>query len=321
MADASIDLSIIIVTWNARKYMHDCLKSIKEQQMDLSMEIIVVDNASSDGTAALVREEFPDVTLMENECNLGFARGNNVGIRISKGKYLFLVNPDVIVLPGCLQRLASHLAADPSVGVVGPRMLGPDRKVSRSTMRFPTPWNALCRALALDSLFKRSKLFGGYLMSDFQHDTTADVEILNGWFWAANRDAVERVGLLNEELFMYGDDLDWCHRFYQAGYRAVYCADAEAIHYGGGTTARAPAYFYVERQRANIQYWKTYHGGFAVAIYIGTVWLNEAARILGYAGLFLFKKSARTRAAYKIKLSIACLSWLSGLRSNKNAVA
>jgi GT2 family glycosyltransferase len=321
MSEATVDISVVIVTWNARKYMRDCLKSIQEQETGLSTEIIVVDNASSDGTAALIREEFPTVKLIQSKQNLGFARGNNVGLRIASGKYLFLVNPDVIVLPGCLSRLVSHLDRNPSIGIVGPRMLGPNGQVSRSTMRFPTPWNALCRALALDSLFKRSRLFGGYLMKDFRHDTTADVDILNGWFWAAKREAVDRVGLLDENLFMYGDDLDWCHRFHRAGYRAVYCADAEAIHYGGGTTSRAPAYFYVERQRANIQYWKTYHTWPAVAIYILTVWLNEAVRILGYAAVFLFRKSARSRAAYKLKLSLACLSWLSGIRSNTEATA
>jgi len=318
----SVDLSVVIVTWNARKYMPDCLKSIQQQDTHaLSMEIVVVDNASSDSTAELIHQNFPTVKLVQSEVNLGFARANNVGISHTTGKYLFLINPDVIVLPGCLKHIIDALEAEPSVGLIGPRMLGPDKTVRRSTMRFPTPWNSFCRALALDSLFKRSKLFGGFLMTDFNHNRTADVDILNGWFWAVKREALDRVGGLDDHLFMYGDDLDWSYRFHRAGYRNVYCATAEAIHFGGGTTAKAPVYFYIERQRANIQFWRKYHSNVGVGFYLLTVLLNEVVRLLGYSTLFIVKKSSRANAFLKMKLSAACLLWLSGVRSNKAATA
>jgi len=321
MESTPVEVSIVIVTWNAARYMVDCLKSL-ERQTALPTEIIVVDNASSDGTARLIRDRFPDVILVESDRNLGFAKANNVGIARSKGRFLFLVNPDVIVMPGCLNTLVNHMKSDPSVGLVGPGMLGPeDRIVRRSTMRFPTPWNALCRALALDSIFKRSRTFGGFMMNDFAHDRNADVEILNGWFWGVRRDAVEQVGVLDDQLFMYGDDLDWSYRFHRAGYRNLFCADAAAIHYGGGTTAKAPAYFYIERQRANIQFWQKYHDRSAVAFYVFTIWLHELVCILGYCGVFLCRKSARGKAAYKIGMSKACLLWLLGLRSNEKALA
>jgi GT2 family glycosyltransferase len=317
-----VGLSIVVVTWNARKYMPECLKSIQEQETGgLSMETIVVDNASSDSTAELIRHDFPAVKLIQSEINLGFARANNVGIGHAKGKYLFLINPDVIVLPGCLKQIIDALESEPSVGLLGPRMLGPDKTVRRSTMRFPTPWNSFCRALALDSLFKRSKLFGGFLMADFKHDRTTDVDILNGWFWAVKRDALNHVGGLDDHLFMYGDDLDWSYRFHRAGYRNVYCSTAEAIHFGGGTTAKAPVYFYIERQRANIQFWRKYHSPVAVGFYLLTVLLNEVVRLLGYSALFMVKKSSRANAILKMKLSAACLLWLSGVRSNKAATA
>jgi len=315
------DVSVIIVTWNAARYMRDCLKSVEEQNTGLSTEIIVVDNASADETADLVRNEFPNVKLIRNETNLGFARGNNVGIRESKGRYLFLINPDVIVLPGCLKNLITHLEQDPSIGLAGPKMLGADRIVQRSTMRFPTPWNSFCRALALDVIFKGSKLFGGFLMSDFDHDRVADVDILNGWFWAVSREALNRVGGLDDQLFMYGDDLDWSYRFHQAGYRVVFCPDAESVHYGGGTTLKAPTYFYIERQRSNLQFWRKFYSRFDVALYILTVLLNETLRVLGHSIRFLFNKSARPDAAFKVKRSAACISWLLGMRSNKRAVA
>jgi GT2 family glycosyltransferase len=321
MVDTNIEISIVIVTWNAKKYMRDCLKSLEDQDTGVPTEIIVVDNASTDGTADLIRSEFPNVKLVENEKNLGFARGNNVGLRRSSGKYVFLINPDVIVLPGCLKSLIAQLDQDTSIGLVGPRMLDADRIVRRSTMRFPTPWNTFCRSFALHAIFRGSKTFGGYLMSDFKNDRTLDVDILNGWFWATTREALNRVGGLDEQLFMYGDDLDWSYRFYQAGYRRVYCADAAAVHYGGGTTAKSPVYFYIERQRADLQFWIKYHGRLAVTFYILMVLLNEWIRVIGHSIVFVFRKSARSDAAYKVKRSWACIWWLLGVRPNKPAIA
>lgn len=317
----NIDISFVVVTWNAKRYMRACLRSLQNESTGMSTEIIVVDNASSDGTCELIRSEFPEVTVIENDKNLGFARGNNVGLREAKGKYIFLINPDVIVLPGCIKTLIAHLSEDPSIGLVGPRMLDADRIARRSTMRFPMPWHSFCRALALDVIFKGSATFGGYLMSDFDHDRVMDVDILNGWFWATRRDAFNRVGGLDEQLFMYGDDLDWSYRFYKAGYRRLYCADAEAVHYGGGTTAKAPVYFYIERQRADIQYWRKYHGRGAVMFYLLMVLLNECVRVIGHGIRYLFKRSARSDASYKVRRSWACIGWLLGLRRNEIVVA
>jgi len=321
MTNSTVDLSVVIVTWNAKKYIGACLSSIQEQSTCTSMETIVVDNHSSDGTPDMVRKDYPGVILIENDSNLGFARANNVGIRISRGKCLFLINPDVIVLPHCLERLAAHINREPSIGLAGPRMLAPNGSVQRSTMRFPTPWNSICRALALDRIFKGSKTFGGFLMSDFQHDRIVDVDILNGWFWAARREAVDRVGLLDETLFMYGDDLDWSYRFHECGYRVVFCADAEAIHYGGGTTAKAPTFFYIERQRANIQFWRKYYSPFQVGLYLGSILLNEVIRVVGYCVVFVFNKGSRNDASAKIRRSVALLAWFVGLRSNRTGLA
>lgn len=317
MTDEKIEISIVIVTWNAIGYARDCLRSIQHQKTSRSIETIVVDNASTDGTADMVRTEFPQVKLVQSDRNLGFARANNVGIRLTKGKYIFLINPDVIVLDGCLDRLLDFMEKNPSVGLAGPRMLGPDGGVRRSTMRFPSVWNSFCRALSLDKLFKGSKIFGGFLMTDFKHDRTMDVDILNGWFWAARRESLDKIGLLNENLFMYGDDLDWCYRFHKGRCRVVFCAEAEAIHFGGGTTARAPVQFYIEMQKANLQFWRTHYGQFKMSLYLLTIWLHEMSQVAGYGIVYLLKKSGRDYAAAKIERSAACLSWLAGGRSKE----
>jgi GT2 family glycosyltransferase len=305
--------SIVIVTWNCRTYAAECLASLDKQRISFPMEVIVVDNASSDGTPERIASQFPHVQLIRSERNLGFAKANNIGIAATRGKYLFLINPDVNVAPGCLQKMCDYMEQGPSVGLLGPKMLGPDGAVARSTMRFPTLWNSLCRALALDVLFKRSRIFGGFLMRDFQHDEVRAVDVLNGWFWMARRNAVDEVGLLDEQLFMYGDDLDWCRRFHQAHWRVVFYAPAEAVHYGGGTTANSPIPFYIALQRANLQYWAKHHGRLPMAGYFLVTFIHHLARILGYAGKYAFWRSARDDAAFKLKRSLAAIFWLTGL--------
>jgi hypothetical protein len=255
------------------------------------------------------------VKLIETGANLGFAAGNNVGSKVAAGKYLCLVNPDVIIPPDCLGKLASYLAQHADIGLLGPRMLGPNGEVRRSCLRFPTLWNSFLRALALDSFFKGTGLLGGYVMGDFHFDRIMDVEILNGWFWLARREAIEQVGLLDERFFMYGEDMDWCRRFHSAGWRVVFYPEAEAIHFGGASSAHAPVRFYLEQQRAGILYWKKYHGRISTFFYLFTLWLNQALRILGHGLVYLAKRSSRPTAGYKVRQSYACMRWLMGAKA------
>lgn len=313
----AITISIVIVTWNCKAYASECLKSLDRQLHRFPTELIVVDNASSDGTPELIAADFPHVRLIKSNRNLGFAKGNNVGISASRGKYVCLINPDVIVTADCLGKLVDYMECEPTVGLLGPKMLDPAGRIARSTMRFPTLWNSLCRALALDAIFKRSPTFGGYLMRDFQHDEERDVEILNGWFWMARRSAMEEVGVLDEQLFMYGDDLDWCRRFHTHGWRVVFYAQAEAIHYGGGSSVNAPIPCYLAMQRANLQYWKKHKGGFLTMSFFIVTCLHHLARILGYGVIFTAKPGSRSEASAKLRRSSFALFWLIGLGSSR----
>ena len=216
-------------------------------------EIIVVDNASTDGTVDMLEQHFPEVRVIRSQENLGFAKANNVGIRTSRGRYLALINPDVKLLSGCLERALAAIEAEPSIGVLGPAMIGRDGAIHRSGMRFPTLWNCVCDALMLHRLFGRRPIFGGQSMADFDWSSPRDVEVLNGWFWLIRRNALSEVGLLDEQFFMYGEDMDWCKRFYDGGWRIVFAPDAAAIHYGGGSAEQAPTRFYLEMQKANLQ--------------------------------------------------------------------
>jgi|SRR2546427_5199039 len=170
-----MNLSVIIVTWNAKRIVRECLESLVKHTKDLNTEIIVVDNASSDGTSQLKREHLPHVKLRQKDANLGFTRANNIGVWLSTGKYVCLVNSDVVVPANCLEKMAQHMEQHPDIGMLGPKMFLPEGTIGQSCLRFPSVWNWFCRALALDRLFKGSRLLGGFLMTDFCYDRVMDV--------------------------------------------------------------------------------------------------------------------------------------------------
>jgi hypothetical protein len=211
--------------------------------------------------------------------------------------------------------MMAFMEQEPRVGLLGPKMIDGFGTLRRSTMRFPTLWNSLCRAIALDSLFKSSPRFGGSLMWDFRHDTTKDVDVLAGWFWMARRAALSEVGLLDERLFMYGDDLDWCRRYRSAGWRVVFFAEAESIHYRGGTTARAPVGFHLAQQRSRLQYWRKHHGWSGAVGYWLIACLHHLIRAVAYALVYPLRQSPPSRL--KFQQSAASVLWLLGLRFRK----
>lgn len=305
-------LSVVVVTWNARKYVQECLDSLHAYK-DLPTEIIVVDNASTDGTPQFILQSYPRIVLFRNSDNLGFASGNNLGIEHSRGKYLLLVNSDVNLPPHCLTALVSYMEENRDIGLLGPQMRGPSGDVRRSTMRYPTLWNSFCRAFALDRAWKSSRHFGGQMMLDFAHDRTTDVEVLNGWFWVVRREALSTVGLLDTRFFMYGEDLDWCYRFRTAGWRVVFYSDANALHYGGASSSAAPVRFYVEMHRANFQYWRKHHSRVSQFCYGSIVVAHHMLRIFGYSAVYAVRHRTRSEIAHKLRRSLALLKWLVGL--------
>jgi GT2 family glycosyltransferase len=304
-------ISIVIVVWNAKKYVLECLDSLKENLAEIraEVEVIIVDNASTDGSAELVEQRFPEFKLIRNADNLGFSKANNIGIAQASGDYICLVNSDVKFVDDCLSPMLRYLEDNPGVAMIGPKMLTAKGEAARSTMRFPTIWNSLTRALALDRVFRHSAFFGGHLMSDFDHQRTIPVEVLNGWFLLMRRSALEKVGLLDPQFFMYGEDVDWCYRFHQAGQKLVFFAGAGAIHYGGASSASAPLRFHIEMYRANLQYWRKHHGWLAQQLFLQTLAIYDTARMPGLALCYLFLPSQRQNIVFKLKRSLACLQW------------
>jgi len=275
------DISIVITSWNAKSFLLQCLQSIVEKGIKHSVEVIVVDNGSTDGSCEAVKEKFRDVVLIENAENQGFAKANNIGMLSSKGRYICLVNSDIKVLNGCLDRMVNYMDQNQQVGMLGPKVLWGDMTLQSSCRMVPTLWNNFCPAVGLNRIFRRSKLFSGEHMLYFQHDRIERVDVLVGCFMMVRREAIEKVGLLDERFFIYGEDIDWCKRFWDAGWEVVFFPFAEVIHYGRGSSSNAPLKFVLEQEKSVIQYWKKHHGFGRQQVFKAILLCHHLLRVLG----------------------------------------
>jgi len=303
-------VSVVIVVWNAKAYVLECLESLIQHCSGAYTEVIIVDNASTDGTPELIERRFPEFTIIRNTENLGFAKANNIGIQHTTGEYVCLVNSDVKFTSDCFSPMLEYFAEHPEASMLGPQSLWPNGEVRRSTMRFPTVWNNFCRALGLHLLFKKSRLFGGLEMSEFNHLSTRAVEVLVGWFVVARRSAINRVGLLDPQFFIYGEDVDWCYRFHQCGEKVVFFADAEAVHYGGASSSNAPLRFYLEKCYSEWQYWRKHYGRVSRLFFITFLIMHHSVRVLGCGWKYLRTPASRSETRDKIRRSLVCLKWL-----------
>ncbi|MFA5238857.1 MAG: glycosyltransferase family 2 protein [Phycisphaerae bacterium] len=309
-----LDISVIIVSWNAKQHLINCLKSILDTVDGYSQEIIVVDNASFDGSPDAVISQFPQVTVIRNKENLGFGRANNIAIRMSKGRYICLVNSDVIVLKDCIKKLITFMDSHQDAGMVGPKILNPDGSLQPQCRYFPTIWNSLCQVLNLSGLFPKSAFFSEPFMKHWTYDETRKVDVLSGCFWLVRREALDEVGLLDEDFFIYGEDVDWCKRFHDAGWDVVFYHSAEAIHFGGASADNAPIRFYLEMHKADLQYWRKHHSQLGHAIYRTIILLRQSIRLPVYMLIYIFRPSMRSNAIFKLKRALACIGWIFGLR-------
>jgi len=229
-----IDVSTVIVSHNCRDWLRKCLESVSPERAASDSEVVVVDNASSDGTPDLVRREFPWVSLVENAENVGFARANNQAIERCAGRYVFLLNPDAIALPQAISEMVAFMDEHPDVGIVGPRLLNPDRSLQHSIRNFPTIGNQCFEGLFLHRLMpKLTERYGEVVLDERAYERRRDVDWLCGAALLARADVIDRVGPLDESFFMYSEEMDWCYRIREAGYRVVFNPRAQVIHRSG----------------------------------------------------------------------------------------
>ena len=304
------EISVIIISWNARDHLRNCLNSIRKSGGHLVREVIVVDNASIDGSPGMVAEDFPEVSLFRCNENLGFARGNNIGIQRASGRWLALINSDVVVHPGCFEQLVAVLEKDRQVGLVGPKALGGDGRLQRTCRQLPTLWNTFCRSLALDDAFPQFARLSGGEMRHWEHDSRAEVEVLSGCFCMARQQAVEEVGGLDERFFFYAEDVDWCKRFWEAGWKVVFVPEASITHFGGGSSAAAPLRYSIEMLRANVAYWRKHRGVAGQAVFCVLAVIHHTVRLLMRGAQRVCSGSRSADSAQKCRRSLACLWWL-----------
>jgi len=307
---ASVDISVVIVGWNAKHYLDLCLESLAKAPPRRSKEVFVVDNASTDDSVEMIEAKYPWVKLIKSSENLGFAKGNNVAIRQCQGRYIALVNPDVIVFPGCLDALADFLDENPKVGNVGPRVFNSDMSMQSTCRRFPTLWNNFCSATRLESLFEGNRFFAGEHMFYFPHDRTLAVDVIVGCFSMIRRETFYEVGLLDEDLFMYGDDVDWCRRARNAGWEVMFYPGGQAIHDRGKTTAPYPVRFAVAQQRSVLHYWKKHHSFFGVLGIKSIMIFHHLMRYTIATFSSLTHSQERSQENVRKQVSSACLRQL-----------
>lgn len=272
-SNAPPDLSIVIVAWNVRDLLRDCLDSIdKAPPSDLHVEAIVVDNASTDGTAAMLRECYPHVHLIEAGRNTGFSGGNNLGIVASRGRCVLLLNPDTVVLGNALGAMVSYLDNHPEVGALGPQLLNEDGSVQSSRRRFPTLWTAVFESTWLQPVAPR-RVLDSYYMRDCADSQAVPVDWVQGAALLVRREVIAQVGGLDEGFFMYSEELDWQRRIKAAGWQIVYYPEAQVVHYGGRSSDQVAAQRHIYFQSSKVRYFRKHHGvlaGFAVRIILLT---------------------------------------------------
>jgi GT2 family glycosyltransferase len=226
-----MDLSVVIVNWNTRDLLRDCLTSVIAATGGLATEVLVVDNASSDGSAAMVRARFPSVRLIESPRNVGFAAGNNLALRQACGRHILLLNSDTLVRGEVLGASVAWLDAHPQAGVMGPLVLNADESLQPSCSGFPSLRNLALQLLGVTRIAR----LDGYRLTGWDRSTARPVDVVSGAAMFVRRAAMEEVGLLDESFFFYGEETDWCHRFARAGWEVVFVPIRAVTHFGGGS--------------------------------------------------------------------------------------
>lgn len=280
MVDAP-HLRICIVNWNAQDDLRACLESLPAAATRHRLAIIVVDNASTDGSAEMVAHDFPGVCLLRSAKNEGFSAANNRALACLDAPYALLLNPDATVAPGALDALLDFADAHPDAGIIGPKVLNPDGSLQYSCRRFPTFAAGLFRNVYLGRLFPGNRPAADYLMQDFDHAAVRDVDWVSGCALLIRRTCLQEIGPLDAQtFFMYCEDMDWCLRAGAAGWRVVYFPDAVVFHAIGRSSDRAAERMIVEHHRSMWRFYRKHRAFFAESV-------SPVLRPLVPAGIFL----------------------------------
>ena len=277
-------LSVIIVNYNVKYYLEQCLESVRRASQGLQVEVFVVDNLSTDGSVSYLEERFPEVRFIANQENVGFARANNQAIRLSTGRYVLLLNPDTIVAENTFTDFIAFMDAHPEAGGAGAYMLRFDGAFAPESRRaLPTPFVSFCKMSGLAALFPKSRVFGRYYMRYLDENKVEEIEIISGAFMWLRREALDKAGLLDEDFFMYGEDIDLSYRIMKSGYKN-YFLPSRMLHYKGESTEKSSyRYVYTFYEAMRLFFRKHYaHYSFLVSLPINlAIWVRSFMAYLG----------------------------------------
>jgi len=277
------DIAVIVVNWNACEDLRHCLESLlTEPKPQADYSVWVVDNASSDGSAAMVQADFPNAHLIANTENLGFSKGNNQAIARTDSRYVFLLNSDAAIHTGALESLVAYADAHPKAGIIGPKVLNPDGTLQFSCRRFPSLGAGFFRNTYLGRLFPNNKYARDYLMTEFDHAHDISVDWVSGCAMLLRREIIHKIGALDERFYMYCEDVDICQRAWDADYEVVYAPDAVVTHAIGRSSDKNADKMIIEFHRSWYAFDLKRHPKSTstrrAAIYCG-LWLRAAVRI------------------------------------------
>lgn len=305
-------LSIIIVNWNTKDLLRNCLVSIYKESKSISLEIFVIDNASSDGSSEMVKREFPLVKLIRNRKNVGFARANNQAIKESKGKYILLLNPDTIILDGALDKMVKFMETHFDVGVCGPKLLNKDGSLQVYYYAFPTLWNQLFLFLGFHRIFPGISLFFKFINSGNCYNIR-EVDFVMGAAFMVRREIIKQIGMLDEQYFMYSEESDWAFRIKKAGWKILYFPKAKIVHYGGASKKKIK--MLRELYQSRFYFFRKYHTLLSLFIFRFLVALGAIIRIsVGALRSFTFDRAKRKK---RLEYTFAFGGLLKGIITGK----
>ncbi len=285
-----VQLTVVIVNYNVKYFLEQALRSVRNASKDLSAEVFVVDNNSVDDSVEMVRQTFPEVQLIANKENVGFSTANNQAIRLAKGKYVLLLNPDTVVEEDTFKKCMDFMDHHPEAGGLGVKMIdGSGKFLPESKRGFPTPFVAFCKTFGLSRLFPKSKIFNRYHLGFLDKNENHPVDVLSGAFMWMRKSVLDETGLLDESFFMYGEDIDLSYRIKKAGYENYYLADTTIIHYKGESTKKGSLNYVRIFYNAMIIFAKKHFRGEGARLFVGML----KAAIYFRAGLTLFSNLVR----------------------------
>lgn len=312
------DLSIIIVNWNSAEYLRTCLDTVYRFTQGISIETIVIDNASNDGCDAMLAASFPQVRFIDSALNLGFARANNVAYREATADLLLFLNPDTEIASDALTQLVTWMRANPEFGAAGPRLLNTDGTLQESCVQaFPTILNQVLDSDFLRRRFPASPLWGTRALYAAEPGPAA-VDAISGACFMATRAAFEKAGLFTEDYFMYSDDLDLSYKIWHAGYKVACLTDCEVVHHGGKSSAQQSNHFAAVLQRESMaQYFAKTRGRFYSFVYRAAMGFSALLRVAVALALLVVTTLLRHNVSARalVQKWFAILAWSFGLQS------